>query len=210
MDHVTYLGPGDIASDHPFAHPDYIASDVNSLRYMVDQLCLFLELPHLYTHLPRPIIVHRPSADRWTYRVIVTQIEPLLAPTELTFVGFLGQRRSDANLALGDEFDEILVGEIPEHTGLLSYSTMALDGGNYANLVIFTSEAVRDHWSTSQAHAQAVQQLSPNYYLTVTIYNGRLPEGIHQHHDLTLLRAKYYDYQCSPRWQAVRELTTTD
>jgi hypothetical protein len=81
-----------------------------------------------------------------------------------------------------------------------------LANGDYGNLVLFTDEKARDHWSTSQAHAQAVRSLAPSYYLSVRIYNGRLPDGIINSSKLHLTRAKYYDYCSQPMWRAVREI----
>lgn len=201
---VIHLEPEDIVDDHPFTHPKHISGDVNCLRYQVDQLCLFLENRHRCADRPRPIIVHRPGTERWVYRLVIAQPEQLMKPVELSFVGFLGQRRSDANKALADEFDRILLEEIPDHPGLLSYSTMALISGNYSNLVVFSDPAVKEQWSRSKAHAQAVGKLAPDFYLSVRLYNGRLPNGIHDSDGLCLTCVKYFDYQGGPGWQAVR------
>jgi hypothetical protein len=201
---VSYLEPADSAHGHPFAHPSHIASDVNSLRFMIDQLCLFLESPHLYSHSSRPIIFHRPSPEKWLYRLVVADPVHLMQQSSLTFVGFLGQKRSDANIALADEFDQTLVGEIPNHPGLLSYSTMGLVSGDFSNLVIFSNLEAKAHWSRSNAHAKAAGKLSPDYYLSIRLYNGQLSRGIADSHSLQLTQIKYFDYQANPWWQAVR------
>ena len=70
---VIYLEPQDVVDDRPFTHPKHISGDVNSLRYLVDQLCLFLENLHRYADRPRPIIVHRPGPKRWVYRLVIAQ-----------------------------------------------------------------------------------------------------------------------------------------
>jgi len=202
---VTTLQPSDIVHSRPFTHPSHTVGDVNSLRYMVDQLCMFMEAPHLYADSSPPIIVHQPPGDQWTYRLVIVRPEELRAERPLTFVGFLGQRREGSNKELAHEFDRTLVAEIPDYPGLLSYSTMALISGNYSNLVLFTDPAAKQQWSRSQAHAQAVNRLAPDYYLSVRLYNGVLPRGIHASRELRLKRIKYYDYQDDPWWHAVRE-----
>ena len=205
MDHKPYLGPTERVLDHPFTNPEHIPGDLNTLRHMVDQINLLLQLPHLYAQHSRPVTVHRPELDKWIYRLVISDPERLKGGEELTFVGFLGQRREDANLALAGEFDNILMAEIPQHPGLLSYSTMALICGNFSNLVLFTNEQVKVNWSKSQAHAQAVGKLAPEYYLSVRLYNGILPNGVADSQALKLTKVKYYSYQETPWWHAVRQ-----
>ncbi len=202
---TVILGPEEVNTNHPFSHPDGIATDLNTLRYMADQLCLFLEHPHLYSRESRPIIVHRPRPDSWVYRLVVVEPEQILEAKELIFVGFLGQRQKNADRALADQFDEILIDEIPDHRGLLAYSTMALISGNFSNLVIFDDPEVKVQWSRSQAHAQAAGNLAPNFYLSVRLYNGRFPQGIAASYSLQIDRIKYFDYQVDPLWYGVRE-----
>ena len=210
MSHHHHLAPNEFVQTQPFTSLEHIADDQATLCYMAGQVCVLLEYPYLSAEPPHIVLFNRPDHSNWFHRIVLAKPERLHKPQSLTVVGFFGRKRADADMKFAHEFDRILVAEIPQHRGLLSYSTMALNGDNYANLVIFTSEAARDHWSTSKAHAQAVKKLSPNYYLTVTIYHGRLPHGIHQHHDLVLIRAKYYDYQCRPPWQAVRDIAPSD
>lgn len=204
MDRIPILKPAEVVQGKPFTDPDRIVYDVNTLRFMVDQLCLFMEAQHCANQRP-PIIVHRPSRDSWFFRQVIARPEILSQPRSLAFVGFLGHRREDANLGLGDEFDEILVDEIPDYPGLLSYSTMAMLSGDFSNLVIFTDTSVKEQWSRSKAHEQAVRTLSPEYYISIKLYNGYLPGGIADSNALQLTRIKYYDYQDNPRWHAVRE-----
>lgn len=210
MVQVPNLGPVDRVEGRDFTNPEQIPSDVNTLRYMTDQVCLFLSHPHLYYRLPRPIIIHRPETDKWLYRMVIPDPERLLESQEIAFVGFMGKRREDADLALGDEFDEILIGEIPEHPGLLCYSTMGLMCGNFSNLVLFADEMVKENWSRSKAHAQAVGRLAPDYYYSIRLYNGLLPRGIADSQSLNLTKVKYFDYQGKPWWHAVRQFKETE
>ncbi|HEX6385697.1 MAG TPA: hypothetical protein VF177_13585 [Anaerolineae bacterium] len=202
MDHVIALGHSDIISERPFTHPSHTAADLSILRYMVDQLCLILEYPHMFADLPQPLWLQQPSA----HRLVIIQPDRLKVLGQLTVVGFFGQKRPDADPSLTDEFDNILIAEFPGHPDLLSYSTLALDGGNFGNLVLFAHPEAKQQWSRSNAHAQAAGKLAPNYYASVRIYNGFLPDGVKESKTLQVSRVKYFDYQNSPLWQAVRTM----
>ena len=204
MDQSITLKPTEVVKNRPFTNPDLITRDVNTVRFMVDQLCLFMENRHLYAGMTPPIIVHLPSRENWLYRMVIARPELLLQPSELTFVGFLGHRSENADVELAGEFDEILVDEIPDYPGLLSYSTMALVSGDYSNLVVFSNPGIKEQWSNSKAHDQAVRMLAPDYYLSIKLYNGKLPKGIFDSDSLRLTRIKYFDYQVTPLWRAVR------
>lgn len=203
MEQAIVLGPAEVVGDRPFTHPGHIRSDVNTLRHMIDQLCLFLENFGAGQD-GQPILAHQPNRQNWVYRLLIARPERLMRPGQLSFVGFLGQRLPNADVEAANEFDKILLAEIPDHPGLLSYSTMALVSGNYSNLVVFSDPMVKEQWSRSQAHAQAVRKLAPDYYSSVSLYNGLLPRGISDSNALRLTRIKYFDYQSKPRWRAVR------
>jgi hypothetical protein len=205
VESITYLDPGEVVDGRPFTDPQHITGDLNSLRYLADQLRLLLKNPRLLGKSQPPITVYRPDLpNEWVYRIVIPDPEQLLAGDRLIFVGFLGQRRDEADRTVADEFDEILVGEIPEHAGLLSYCTMALVSGNFCNLVLFSDEGAKVRWSRSRAHDRAVRQISPDYYYSVRLYNGVLPRGISDGRDMQLTRVKYFDYQDDPWWRAVR------
>jgi len=206
MSQTVFMTADEFVAARPFTNPVHIPQYQETLRYMAGQVCVLLEYPYLSSQPPHIIFFNRPDNRDWFHRIVIAQPQELMQQRPLTIVGFFGHKCADGNMTLAHEFDRTLVAEIPDHPGLFSYSTMAMNNGNYGNLVVFSDRAARDHWSTSQAHAQAVQQLSPNYYHNVTIVNGHMQKGIHQHQDLTLIRAKYYDYQCSPHWEAVRKL----
>lgn len=210
MEKYVRLRAAETVEGLPFTNPEHIRSDLTILRYMAEQICMFLEEGRWKQQEQRPLIVHMPPAEHWIYRLVLTRPEALAVPRLLHFVGFLGQRCTDPNEALASEFDATLIGELSDYPGLLSYSTMALVTGNFSNLVIFSGPEVKSDWSRSKAHVQAVTQLAPNYYRTVRIVNGVLPHGVHRADHLQLSRVKYFDYESRPGWQAVRELDRGD
>lgn len=210
MDPVAILTPNEVLDSKPFTDPRYIKNDFITLRFMVDQLCLYLEKSSDSERMSPPIVVHQPSRDRWFYRLVIAKPEQLMNSKKLAFVGFLGHRQKDADTELADEFDEILVDEIPDYPGLLCYSTMAMLSGDFSNLVVFTDPSVKQDWRNSKAHEQAVSKLAPDYYESIKLYNGQLLQGLADSDSMRLTRIKYFDYQSSPRWHAVRELSEGD
>jgi len=206
MENVVQLSPTDILAERPFTHPTHIPGDLNTLRYMARQLCLTLQNPHMSTDLPQTILFNLPGKSSWIHRQVLANPQHFQETSLIHVVGFFGQSRSRANIELAQKFDITLMKEIPQHEGLISYSTMLLKDGNYANLVLFTSETAQMGWSRSEAHAKAVYELSPGYYHSIRIYNGRLPHGIHQSEALTLHKARYFDYDQTPMWRGVRVL----
>lgn len=200
------LNPQDIVAERPFTHPTQVAKDLITLRHMANELSRILENPHYPAQRNSPFTLLQPNPAEWTHRLIITQPEQLLAASQLTIVGFLSIKRRDASVALIQDYDKILVAELPQYPDLLSYSTIAHSSGDYSNLVVFARPEGRTHWSTSRAHAEAVHQLSPNYYTSVRLYNGVLPNGIMASEQLTVTAVKYFDYQSTPPWDAIRHL----
>jgi hypothetical protein len=206
MVNAIQLTPNEFVEEHPCTHPGHIFSDLNTLRFMVDQLWLLLENPHRYGHLNHPVIHHLPSPADWLHRFVLPQPERLQSAGQLTIVGFFGQRRNGVDPMKAYEFDNALVSEIPDYPDLLGYYSLGLACGNFSNLVIFANPEAKELWSYGRAHAQAAEQFAPNYYLSVRLYNGWLPNGLKQSHTLQLSRIKYFDYQGYSLWWAVRDL----
>lgn len=203
---VVHLSPTDILPERPFTHPQQIPNDLATLRYMARQLCLTVENPHRLPESPQTILYNMPGQPGWLHRQVLANPHHLQESDPILVVGFFGLSRSQADRALANEFDRTLMQEIPQHVGLISYCTMLLKDSNYANLVLFTHEGAQIAWSRSEAHAKAVYELSPGYYHSVRIYNGRLPHGIQQNDALQLQKARYFDYDNNPMWRGVRNL----
>jgi len=206
MENVVQLSPTDILAERPFTHPTHIPNDLSTLRYMAGQLCLTLQNPHMMTDSPQTILFNLPGKTSWIHRLVLANPRHFAQPGLIHVVGFFGQSRSEADIELAQEFDRTLMKEIPQHEGLISYSTMLLKDGNYANLVLFTSGDAQMAWSRSEAHAKAVYELSPSFYHSIRIYNGRLPHGIQRRDALKLHKARYFDYDQTPMWRGVRTL----
>ncbi len=203
---MIHLTAHDIVPERPFTHPNQTVKDLITLKYLADELSRLLETPQVYAQHRQPITLHHPKPDEWTHRQILNQPERLLTAPQLTIVGFLSFKRRNADVSLAQAYDKLLVAEIPQYPDLLSYSSIAHSSGDFSNLVVFADAKGKSHWSQSRAHAEAVQNLAPNYYASVRLYNGVLPQGIMASELLYLTAVKYFDYQSSPVWDAVRLL----
>lgn len=207
MREILHLDPAQLLPERPFTDPANITADFATMQYMLTQLHLLLEYPYSKPDAGNTVHFKRPGEKTWFHRLLLARPERLRTQRPLRTVGFFGERREEADVELAHDFDRMLIGEIDDHPGLLSYSTMELDQGNYANLVIFGDQDARESWSRSRAHAQAVDLLAPGYYWSVCIYNGALPGGVRTPDDFFLKRVKYFDYRSAPTWRAIREIT---
>lgn len=212
MTQIHYLKPMEIVTDRPFTHPRHTTNDLIALRYMIDQLCLLLEEPDRYAQQSSPVTLHQLEANGRQHRFVIAQPQQLQTPNRpLTVVGFFGQKRQRISLSLVplmEAMDKALRQEFRHYPDLLSYSTLELANDDCGNLVLFAQDAAINHWGRSQAHMKAVYELSPSYYDSVRLYNGRLPLGLMVSNLLHLSRIKYYDYSSVPLWRAVREIVT--
>jgi hypothetical protein len=199
------LGVGDILTERPFTHPHHTHNDQAVLQQLAAILYPLAGRWQSGTGARLPASIQATDAAGRSHRIILLQPQMLLGLRPLTLVGFFGQRRSLADETRLHPLDEVLVQELPGHPDLLSYSSVALSCGNYANLVLFARPEGKQQWSQSQTHAQAVA-LAPDFYTSVRIYNGRFPQGLLPDAVPHLDSVKYFDYGSQPLWRAVRLL----
>ncbi len=204
------LKPNQFIPDRIFTHPDHIFYDQRLLAYMARRLSLLFETGQMTPHHPRMSTLNLIEPDGRSHRIIVARPKELTCASELTVVGFFGQRRVHGVEHLPmDSTDHLLVETMRDHDGLYSYSTQELTCGNFVNLVIFRDEEAKNFWGRCPVHARFAHEISPQYYYTIRIYNGHLPNGLPKSDQLALQSVKYYDYQSQPMWQAARQLPNT-
>ncbi len=195
-------------SEHPFTHPAYTAIDQRILSYMLSRLHCVLDNYHWVNNpnIGSTNVHHMIEPDGRHHRMVVIRPYLLKQLSNLSVVGFFGQRRFDGDSAEAANRDEMLFNEMQNHEGLLSYSSLELTNGDYANCVLFRDEEAKSTWGRSIIHRYAVETLSPVYYHSVRLYNGILPQTVMEEHLLTLNVVKYFDYGQKPVWQAIRKL----
>ena len=191
-----------------FTHPAYIEIERRQLQYMLMRLHWIMDTffwrksQTTYAPLERNLV----EADGRNHRILVIRPQLLAQSTGLCVVGFFGQRMMDGDMDEADRRDGMLNSEMNAHDGLLSYSSLELTNGDYGNCVVFTDEAAKNKWGFSQIHKEVVEDLSPNYYESVRLYNGILPKTIMDEHLLQLTMVKYFCYEHNPPWFAIRPL----
>lgn len=189
----------------PFTSPRLYETDTRAMSYMLHDLKCLIDAGRL------PISPHTPV--EWTVnglvrRVILCDIDNLMRRhNQQCFVGFFGERHIDRSSIALEEANAELVLEFRQFPGILSYSSIELYNGDWANLVIHDRPDARTYWRSSQRHAEAAERLAPQYYRTVRIHNGVIPGGLSGGGGLVIHSTKYWDYQRPRMWHALRDLS---
>lgn len=193
----------------PFTSPGLYPRDLAILGYMLEDLrgLLLRVATGKVTVVPyRAIewVVH--DLKR---RVVICDAMSLHNRRSAQLVGFFGERHPEQDGTPLEEANFEIVLEFQKYPGILSYSSMELADGNWANLVLHNVAEDRETWRASETHARAARELSPLYYRTVRIHNGVLPDGVMGNRSMVVERTKYWDYGSGKVWHAVRELTNS-
>ncbi len=198
------LNPTQSVSRRPFTSVRLYERDTAILGYMLEDLRATLARgePGRYNAYP-PLEWDVNGLHR---RTIVSAPLLLNQLKGIHVVGFFGERHADRDLAPLEKANAEIVLEFRNFHGILSYSSMELTDGNWANLVLHDAPDTRENWRASQVHARAALDLAPAFYRTVRIHNGYLPGGIPGGRSIQIERTKYWDYGKTRVWHAVREL----
>ena len=146
------------------------------------------------------------KVDGLTHRLLICDETRLRDHPELCVVGFFGERRTELDMTPLEEANTAIVGEFAKYPGILSYSSVELPSGYWANLVLHDDPVDRDYWRKSELHAKAVEALSPAHYKNVRIHNARLTGPIMERPRFTIRKTKYFDYSGELEWRAERTL----
>ena len=203
------LASDQFVARRPFTSPNHYPRDLAILGYMLEDLRGLLSRMSAGN---LTIVPYR--AIEWVVqdlkrRVVVCDALSLHNRSSAQLVGFFGERRIDRDGAPLEEANFEIVLEFQKYPGILSYSSMELADGNWANLVLHNVAEDRETWRASEAHARAARELSPVYYQTVRIHNGVLPDGVMGNRSIVVERTKYWDFGLPRVWHAVRELTSS-
>lgn len=200
------LGPSEAIEGRPFTCPAHSLADAGALQAMAETMRQHIGVTApIPAEQPDPLIIYLEESGRRLHRLVLVNPAALRRPGDLTVVGFCGQKRPGIDRDILIELDRELIAELAGFSDLLSYSTLELADGDACNLVLFSRPQGIQHWARSQKHAQAVQ-MSPDFYETIRLHQGRLPGGLMSTSSLVLLRTKYFDYRGQPAWRAVRDL----
>jgi hypothetical protein len=124
-------------------------------------------------------------------------------------VGFFAERRTEVDIWPLEDANSEIVNEFSKYPGILSYGSLELPNGHWANMVLHDDPIDTQFWRTSEMHSRAVETLSPRHYFNVRIHNGRLTSGLFNRPEIVIERTKYFDYTGPSQWRAERTLVAT-
>lgn len=190
----------------PFTNLELIDRDVAILQDMLDDLLLFFSESDAGL---RVIVPHERVAwlkDGLARRALICDEGRLRAHKDVCVVGFFGERRTELDIGPLEEANAAMVAQFKSYPGILSYSSIELDNGYWANMVLHDDPIDREYWRGGALHAQAARTLSPIHYRNVRIHNARLTTRIEDEPVFKIMRTKYWDYSGETQWAAQREL----
>ncbi len=208
MSEILALHSSAVLADRPFTDPLHTAHDLRIIHHILHHV------RGAVTHLPLNHAAYVGGDARW--RFVFNGVARLRQPVDRLLVAFFGIKRVDADVLAVGEADEQLIAELTQHEGVLCYATHCIERGDstgeYANLVLFDSEAAKMRWASGQYHARAARELSPLYYRHIRLHSGLLPGGLLAEHAPLLTHTKYYDFEMGSTeqdrggpWRAVRD-----
>lgn len=200
------LGPTEEVPGRPFTAVGLTERDVSILHQMLADLRDILREVDSGIRQFEPYDKLAWRVDGLTHRLLICDLSRLRDRQETCLVGFFGERHTDLDPTPLEEANTAIVAEFTKYPGILSYSSIELPGGHWANLVLHDDPIDREYWRRSELHSQAVSLLSPVHYRNVRIHNGRMTDGLTESPDLVIERTKYYDYEGDVEWRAQREL----
>lgn len=202
------LGPREAVLERPFTAIELIDRDLTILRGMLDDLVGVLTEADQGL---REIEEHKRIAWQQvglTRRMLVCNEVKLRGHGRPYVVGFFGERRDNAELGPLEAANSAIVAQFRNYPGILSYSSVELPNGYWANMVLHDDPIDKDYWSRGKLHAQAARTLAPEHYRTVRIHNARLTAGVMDDPEFVVMSTKYWDYSEQPEWAAERVLVT--
>jgi hypothetical protein len=187
LDEYVRLGPSEVPPDRAFTDPGESAADLVAIRVMATRLAALAAGPAAVPEGP-----------------IICDERALRMARDLAFVGFFALKRAGLDHSPLTQADDELIGEFGRHPGILSYSSLELPDGNWANLILLDPPEARDHWRQSLRHAHAAAELAPRHYTAVRLHHGVFPGGLLSGADAVLVRTRYLDFRGPAAWRAER------
>jgi hypothetical protein len=208
VDECIRLGPWESAPGRDFTNPVQASQDLKLVAVMLAALRRALAAGAVRAEGSPPLVLASPGLPGRAHRVIVCDARRLGDGRDLAWVGFFAAKRRDLDSTPLTTMDDELIGEFPAHPGVLSYSSLELDDGDWGNLILLEGDAARQRWREGERHAYAARELAPRHYTDVRLHQGVLPGGVGAGHEPILRRTRYYDYRADVTWRAQRELSS--
>lgn len=203
----TCLAPEEKPDGHPCADPANYQSDHALLAYLLQDLRSLMRRCRKGEIAIEPHEVLSWEVHGLQRRVVMCDPRALLESPVVNVVGFFGDRRTNADVVCLDNVEVDLLAEFRNYPGIMSYSSVELVDHHWANLVVHAKPDDRQAWRGSSVHKHAVETIAPQVYHSVRIHNGCIRGGVTGVGHVEIETTKYWDYDVSPTWEAIRILT---
>jgi hypothetical protein len=202
---TVILGPLDVVGERPFTAVEMTERDLGILHgILADVRAVLVEVEEGVRELePYQRLVWKVGG--LTHRLLICDVARLRSHDGLCVVGFFADRKTNVEIWPLEEANSEIVREFKDYPGILSYSSMEIEGGHWANLVLHDDPIDTSFWRTSRLHAKAVERLSPQHYRNVRIHNGRLTASLFNRPTIRIHKTKYFDYSGAHEWRAERD-----
>ncbi len=153
--------------------------DLLVLRYMAQRI--HVHLLNLPTNTLLPSVEYAEEHHNRIHRIIIYKQQEFLSKRNLMFVGFISGIQEQVTLATIQEIhrvDKLLVAELANNPGLLSYSSLELRKGYWYNLVLLSNFAAKTYFKNNSTHRYAAHHLAAHYYTWIRLHNGVMPGGL--------------------------------
>jgi hypothetical protein len=180
----------------------HIAQRLQLTLRQLDQPALEEERPLRYDLLER---------KKRTHRQVLYHYESLFSQEPLPFVGFVSRKKTGLEPRMTtamDAADNLMLQELAQLSGIISYSSFELRNGDWYNLVVLKSVETKAHIKGSRTHAHAVSHLSPNCYSWIRLHNGLFPQGL-SHTEMYLQTTKLYRFYDNQPMPSIQEFMHT-
>ena len=195
------LAPDTLVEGRPFAAPAKTKEDAAVMAAMLARMRAFAR--GWNESEAGGFLVRGPDARGLRTWVRVPDRAALLAAGELTAIGFFGQARKEVDHGPIDELEAAIVDTLERVPGMFSYYNQELPHGRYGNLILCSGPDAALRWHTHGLHRRAVE-LAPRHYHSARLHDGVVGSPLLGNADVNVRRTRYYDFDSSPTWLAVR------
>jgi hypothetical protein len=181
--------------------------DLIILKYMARRLHLTLRQLDQPTSFSQPLLYRLRERHGHTHRIALYNHQELFLQQTLPFIGFISRKQMDLSRSVIDEIqavDKLLIEELVNNPGILSYSSLELRNGNWCNLVIMRGADAKAHMKSTKTHMYPAHQLAYGHYEWIRLHHGIMTEGL-DHMEMVLQKTKYYTFHSAEQKPVIRE-----
>jgi hypothetical protein len=182
--------------------------DLVVLKYMAQRVRTMLCLLDTSVSMAVPLLHIVPERHGRMHRMVFYEPDVACFARIVIFVGFVSKKQANLSQAVNDDIqlvDKMLVAELADSPGLLSYSSLELRNGNWYNLVLLSDADAKKHIRNADTHVYAAYQLAPRYYEWIRLHSGVMPDGLAPV-ELVLQKTRYFVFQRTQLQPVIREM----